>query len=614
MATTLPVSQAAAPTLPTFENDTINRIFFHALDHLSGPAAMQYRSGGEWRSLSHQEVERRVTHLAAALDAMGIGAGDRVAILSENRPEWAITDYAVLGLGATDVPVYATLPPNQTAHILQDAGVKAVFVSNRDQLQKINGIRAEVPSIQTVITFDETGAQEGVRTLADLLREGERRVAEGAFTDFRARALAVGRDEVATLIYTSGTTGKPKGVMLTHFNIASNVEAVRRHEVLDISRGEVALSFLPLSHSFERMVDYFYWNSGATIAYVDAVEKVGESMLEVRPHVVAAAPRVFEKIYAKVMGATGVKRALVKWAKRVGEGSVDDRLSGRRTGPVGLQEKLSDRLVFAKLRARTGGRIRVFVSGSAPLSADIARFFWAAGLPIYEGYGLSETSPVLTVNRPGATRLGTVGQPIAGTELRIESNGEILARGPQIMRGYWENPEATAEVVDADGWFHTGDVGELDPQGFLTITDRIKNLLVTAGGKNIAPQPIENQVAMSPFISQVVMLGDKRPFPTLLVVPDFENLTRWAREKGIDAIDQADLARDPRVREFLQQEAFSRLHGLARYEMPKKIAVIAREFSMESGELTPSMKIKRKVVEEHYQAAIEEMYGAGGDA
>jgi len=433
----------------------------------------------------------------------------------------------------------------------------------------------------------------------------------GEFVGIRAISDRIGRDDLATLIYTSGTTGDPKGVMLTHYNIASNVAATRQHRVFDIRPGMVALSFLPLSHSFERMVDYYYWVAGATIAYVDAVDKVAESMLEVRPHVMAAAPRVFEKIYAKVMGATGIKKTLVLWAKKVGEAAVEDRLSGRRTGPTGLKEKLADKLVFSKLRERTGGRVQGFVSGSAPLSADVARLFWAAGLPVYEGYGLTETSPVLTANRPGQVRLGTVGAPLPGTEIRLSQEGEILARGPQIMKGYFNNPTETAETIDEERWLHTGDVGVIDPDGLVAITDRIKNIIVTAGGKNVAPAPIEGAVAMSPYISQVVMIGDRMPFTSLLVVPDYENLTGWARDEGITDAEPMALARDPRVRELLEKEALSRLAGFARYEMPKKVAVVPSEFTIEAGEMTPTMKVKRTVVEKNYRELIEELYSDG---
>jgi long-chain acyl-CoA synthetase len=398
MATTL---HDEAPVVPLrdFEVDTITKLFLHGLDSHRRPEAMRYVEGGEWRPLGHADVEERVGQLAATLDSLGIGRGDRVAILSENRPEWAIADFAVLSLGAADVPIYTTLPPNQIAYILRDSEARAIFVSSREQLAKIQEIRGELPALEAVIVFDGVEA-EGATTLARAYESGRERVGAGDF-ELRARAGQVRRDDLATLIYTSGTTGDPKGVMLTHFNIASNIAATHQHGIFELAPGMIALSFLPLSHSFERMVDYYYWYSGVTIAYVDAVDKVAESMLQVQPHVLAAAPRVFEKIYTKVMGATGIKRKLVMWAKGVGEAAVDDRLSGRSTGPSTFSEKLADRLVFSKLRERTGGRVQGFVSGSAPLSADIAKFFWAAGLPVYEGYGLTETSPVLTASISG---------------------------------------------------------------------------------------------------------------------------------------------------------------------------------------------------------------------
>jgi long-chain acyl-CoA synthetase len=596
-----------APPLAPFAADTVPKLFFGAVDARPTPRALLHREAEEWRPLSTVDVERRVARLAAALASLGVERGDRVAILSENRPEWAIADYAVLGLGAVDVPVYATLPAAQVAYILEDSGAKAILVSTREQLEKIREIRAELPALAHVIAFDDPGTAADVVHLPALLERGRAEIEAGRTRPFREQALAAAPEDLATLIYTSGTTGNPKGVMLTHLNLASNVAAVEQHRVFVPEEGAVALSFLPLSHAFERLVDYYYWYFGFTIAYA-AMDRIAEAMVELRPHVLAAAPRVFEKIYGRVMGATGVRRAIVGWAKRVGEAGVEERLSGRRAGPEGLAEKLADRLVYSKLRARTGGRLRAMVSGSAPLSADIARFFWAAGMPVYEGYGLTETSPVLTVNRPAHVRLGTVGQPVPGTELRIGDGGEILARGPQIMKGYWQRPDATAEEVDEDGWFHTGDVGELDADGYLRITDRIKNLIVTAGGKNIAPQPIENEVVMSPYIAQVVMLGDRRAFPSLLVVPDFENLRAWAKAQGITATDPTELARDPRVQRFIEQEALARLGGFAHYETPKKVALIPDEFTIEAGELTPTLKVKRRVVEDHYRDLIETLY------
>jgi long-chain acyl-CoA synthetase len=601
----------AAPPLEPVVADTIPRIFFGAIDHHLTDRALLHRSGDAWVPIATASVERQVSQLAAAFMALGVTAGQRVALISENRPEWAVTDYALLGLGIIDVPIYATLPPNQVAYILNDCGASAILVSSRDQLEKIRSLRGEVPSLEHVICFDDPGEGDDVLSYQTLLARGQAELDAGRGTDFRERALAVGADDVATLVYTSGTTGDPKGVVLTHFNLASNVAAVHQHRVFDLQPGEVALSFLPLSHVFERMVDYFYWDSGATIAYC-AVDAVADALIAVRPHVVAAAPRVFEKIYGRVMGGSGIKGAIVAWARKVGEAGVERRLRGD-TAPSGFRAKLADRLVFSKLRERTGGQVRAFVSGSAPLSPEIARFFWAAGLPIYEGYGLTETSPVLTVNRPGGIRIGTVGQPIPGTEIRIGEAGEILARGPQIMKEYWNRPEETAQLIDDDGWLHTGDVGTVDAEGFLSITDRIKNLIVTAGGKNIAPQPIENEVAMSPYISQVVMIGDRRPFPSLLLVPDFHHLDRWARANGIDATDPVKLTADPRVREFIQREAFGRLRGLARYEMPKKVGLIPNEFTVDSGEMTPSLKIKRSVVEDHYRHVIDEIYAPAAE-
>ncbi len=608
MATQMPsLEQFSGPNLPPFELDTLPKLFFDAIDKRARPDALMYKRDGAWKRLSHEEVERRTAAFAAALLDLGIDRDDRVAVLSENRPEWLIGDYAVLGLGAVYVPIYATLPANQIAFILADCETKAILVSNQEQYEKIASIRNDVPSLRHIIVFDEIDAPDDVLSFHRMVEEG------GGGADvrarFRERTEQVQSDHLATLIYTSGTMGPPKGVMLTHHNLTSNVAAVKLHQVIDARSDDVGLSFLPLSHVFERLVDYFYWASGICIAYAESIEQVADNLIEVSPTYMVSVPRLFEKIYTRVMGATGARRALLMWAKGVGEEYADLVLEGKQPGgALSVQYRIADRLVFSKLRARTGGRLRAAISGGAPLSGDVARFFFAAGLPVYEGYGLTETAPVITANRPGHVKIGTVGQPLAGTEVRIEESGEIVVRGPQVMPGYWNQPEATAEAIDEDGWFHTGDVGSLDGDGFLTITDRIKNLIVTAGGKNIAPAPIENDVALSPYIAQVVMLGDRRPFPILLLVPDFENLIVWAREQGIDTSDQKALVANPRVREFLENDALSRIRGLSRPEMPKKIAIIAEEFGVESGELTPSLKVKRRVVEERYDDLIKELY------
>ena len=596
------------------ERDTIPKLFFGGIDRHGGPQAMLHRVDGGWQAISSAEVVERVTAVAAALHEAGIAPGDRVAILSENRPEWAITDYAVVGLGAIDVPVYPTLPANQIEYILRDCAARAVFVSTPAQAAKIQEIRAHLPDLLQVVSFDPAESAE-VTAFSGFIARGRSAVEGGRFADFRARALAVRPDDVATLIYTSGTTGNPKGVMLTHHNLMSNVAACLQHGLDDvIQKGDVTLSFLPLSHVFERMVDYLYWDVGACTAYAASVDKVAEYLGEVHPMIAVSVPRLFDKIYARVVGATGIKKKIVDWARGVGSAVADARLAGRAPSPVlALQYRLADRLVFAKLRERTGGRVRNFVSGGAPLSAEVAKFFYAAGLPVYEGYGLTETSPVIAVNKPDAIQLGSVGKPVPGCEVRIDpANGEILTRGPHVMKGYWRNDQATREAIDADGWFHTGDIGELTPDGFLRITDRLKNIIVTAGGKNVAPQPMENLAVMSPYVSQAVILGDRRPFPVMLVVPEWENVLPWAAAQGITETDPEALVRDARVVKLLEASSLEGLAEFARYERPKKIAVLAQEFTIDSGMLTPSLKIKRKVVEQRFSAVVEAMYAGTG--
>ena len=599
--------------LRPFERDTIPKLFFGGIDRHGGPRAMLHRTAAGWQEIPHAEVEARVTALAAALQDAGVRPGDRVAILSENRPEWAIADYAAVGLGAIDVPVYPTLPANQVEYILRDCAAKVIFVSTAAQAAKIQEIRADLPDLLRVVSFDPVDLP-GVAGLDAFLAEG-RGLGGGWPTDFRERALSVRPEDTATLIYTSGTTGNPKGVMLSHHNLASNVAACLQHGLDDvIQKGDTTLSFLPLSHVFERMVDYLYWDVGACIAYAESMDRVADNLVEVRPMIAVSVPRLFEKIYTRVTGVTGVKQKIVAWARGVGEAVADARLGGGQAGGMRmLQYRLADRLVFSKLRERTGGRVRNFVSGGAPLSAEVAKFFFAAGLPVYEGYGLTETSPVISVNKPDAVKLGTVGKPIPGCEVRIDpQNGEILTRGPHVMKGYWQNDAATRDTIDTDGWFHTGDIGELTPDGFLRITDRLKNIIVTAGGKNVAPQPMENVAVMSPFVSQAVIIGDRRPFPVMLVVPEWENVMPWAAGQGITETDRGTLARDPRVVRLLETESMGPLTEFAKYERPKKIAVLPNEFTIESGMLTPTLKIKRKLVEKHFDALIDGLYAGAG--
>ncbi|MBR9989295.1 MAG: long-chain fatty acid--CoA ligase [Gemmatimonadetes bacterium] len=585
---------------------TLVDLFLDAVDK-GGARAQLYRTAGGWHPVSHAEILHNVRAIAAALRAHGLARGDHVGILAENRPEWAWVDYALLCTGIVTVPLYPTLPAPQAAGILEHSGVKFLFISTAEQLAKVQEVRGGLPLLERVVVFDDVSSDDSsVESLRTFIARG----ADGMppETEFRAEAKRARPADIATLIYTSGTTGDPKGVMLTHANLYSNVSASTKH-VLSTQEGDVTLSFLPLSHVFQRMVDYLMFGGGCPIAYVPVMDDVAQALREVQPTIVVAVPRVYEKLYAKVLSAKGVQRSIVLWARQVALDWAALKLEGQ-TPPAGLRLKhaVADRLVFSKLRARLGGRIRFFVSGAAPLSPQVFQFFYGAKILILEGYGLTETSPVTNVNTPEKLRMGTVGTAIPGTELRIAEDGEILVRGPQVMKGYYRNEEATRDMIDAEGWLHTGDIGAIDADGFLSITDRKKELLVTAGGKNIAPQPVQNAAKLSRFVAEAVLIGDRRPFPVMLVVPNFDSLDEWARHKGIATDDREALARDPRVRDKLQREVAARLDGFARYELPKKVLPLAREFSLDRGEITPSLKIRRKVVEQVYSEQIEALY------
>ena len=569
---------------------------------------MRIKRGGRWAELSYRDVADQVQDLSVGLLELGVRPGDRVAILSENRPEWAIADYACLAACCTDVPIYPTLPARQAEYILRDSGAVAVLVSSDAQLEKLATVREHLPALRHVIGLDGRG--EGVLPYEELLARG--RAARSRHPDWRSGALRVGPDELATLIYTSGTTGDPKGVMLTHGNIASNVTT--SVELFAFRDSDECLSFLPLSHIFERMFGHYcMFYKGVLINYAGGIDTVPSDMQERRPTLMASVPRLYEKIYARVHDAVRssppLRRRLFAWAKEVGERWADLMVS-RRPIPPGLavQRRLADRLVFAKLRARTGGRIRFFISGGAPLSPEIARFFYAAGMPILEGYGLTETSPVMAVNTFEHHKLGTVGRPIPGVEIRIASDGEIITRGPNVMQGYYNKPEATAEAIDAEGWFHTGDIGVLDADGFLRITDRKKDLIVTAGGKNIAPQPIENLAKTSKFVSSAVMLGDRRPFPIMLVVPNADSVRGWALHKGLGDGDLEQLLALSEVQQKVEREVRKTLRDLAQFEMPKRLLLLPRDFSVEAGELTPTLKVRRRIVEQRHRQSIEALY------
>jgi long-chain acyl-CoA synthetase len=571
---------------------------------------MRVRRDGRWTELSYRALAEQVQAASVGLRELGLGDGDRVAILSENRPEWAIADYACLAARCTDVPIYPTLPARQAEYILRDAGAAALLVSSAAQLEKILPLRDRLPALRQVVVFDPGDQPAGVLGFDQLLECG--RSALARHPDWRAHALGARPDDLATLIYTSGTTGDPKGVMLTHGNIASNVTTCV--DMFDFRVGDECLSFLPLSHIFERMFGHYsMFHAGVIINYAGGIDTVPADMQDLRPTMMASVPRLYEKIFARVLdsvrASSPLRRKIFAWARMIGEEWVDRSLAGAPiSAGLALERRLADRLVFAKLRARTGGRIRFFISGGAPLAPEIAKFFFAAGMPILEGYGLTETSPVMAVNVFGQTKLGTVGRPIPGVEVRIAPDGEIVTRGPNVMHGYYGKPEATAEAVDPDGWFHTGDIGVLDAEGYLKITDRKKDLIVTAGGKNIAPQPIENLAKSSKYVSNAVMLGDRRPFPIMLIVPQADPLKAWCARHGV-AEDEVDrMLSVAQVQAKLEREVRRTLRDLAQFEMPKKFLFLARDFSVEGGELTPTLKVRRRVVEERHRAAIEALY------
>ena len=589
---------------------TLTRLLFDAVATYHKPDALQVKRNGRYQPISHDTLLERIRRTAFGLEDIGVRAGDRVAILSENCPEWAIADYACLTLGATDVPIYPNLPPDQICYILRDSGAVAIFVSTAEQLAKVAAVRGECSALRRVITFaDSPGAAD--MTLSALETSGAQVDSDARRKAFEARALAVRPEDLATIIYTSGTTGEPKGVMLTHDNIYSN--AIVGAKAIPFAGNDTCLSFLPLSHIFERTGGHYTMlATGTSIAYAESIDTVPLNMTEVRPTLVLSVPRLYEKMYARVLenAVTGgaLKRRIFFWARSVADRWADVRLAGGTPrGALAIQYKIAQRLVFSKLQARTGGRLRYFVSGGAPLASEINKFFYAAGLVVLEGYGLTETSPVISLNTPDNFRIGTVGKPVPGTEVTIAGDGEILARGPQIMKGYFNKPTATAEVIDADGWFHTGDIGELR-DGFIAITDRKKDIIVTAGGKNIAPQPIENRVKTSTFVSQAVMIGDKRKFPVMLIVPNWDSLEKWAREQNVPYSDRATLMKFPAVRTKMDQEVQAKIEGLAHFEMPKKIGLLEHDFSIERGELTPTLKVKRRVVDKTYKSLIDSLY------
>jgi long-chain acyl-CoA synthetase len=578
--------------------------------------ALMWKEGGAYRGITYREMWEKIRQAAAGLRFIGVGPGDKVAILSENNPMWPVSDLAIASLGAVSVPIYPTLPSEQVAFILNQADCQVAVVENEIQLQKV--LQKETGVRHIVVMKPEQGflATGGILTYEQLLEEGQAHPLEQWDEEWSR----IGRDQVFTIIHTSGTTGRPKGVMLTHGNILSNIEGVQ-FWCVEVRPDDVSLSYLPLSHVFERTAGQFVpLSAGATIAYAESIDAIQENLLEVRPTIMTSVPRLFEKVYAKVQetieAGTPLRRKIFDWAIRVGirryehylKSSMDELVLGDPLPPgLKLQWRIAKRLVYRKIKERFGGRLRGIVSGGAPLNPDIARFFWALDLPVLEGYGLTESSPVISVNPMARAKIGTVGKPLPNVEVRIAEDGEVLVKGPNVMLGYYKDPEATAGQIK-DGWLYTGDLGELDEDGYLRIIDRKKNLLVLSTGKNVAPQPVENAINNSPYIEQSVLVGDGRKYVAALIVPNFESLFIWAEKRGITAASREELVRNPEVQQFLEQEVKRMTSTFAPFEQPKKVWVADREWTVESGELTPTLKVKVREVEKKYRDVIERLY------
>jgi long-chain acyl-CoA synthetase len=593
--------------------ETLNELFFTAMETYRKPDALMHKSGGTWHRVSSKDFIEKARNLALGLRELGVSRGERIALLSENRLEWFFIDAALQMLGVVNVPIYATLPPTQVSYILRNSESKAIIVSTSAQQAKIASIRNELTAVEHFIAMDPPGASglEAYR-LGEIASQGAKK-AETEPELHRRLASEIAPDDLATIIYTSGTTGDPKGVMLTHDNFVSNVKATLQ-ALPPLTSADTALSALPYAHVFERLAaHYVFTAAGVTTAIAEGVDKIAENLTEIRPTVMTFAPRLYEKMHARVLEnvsqSSSNRKKLFWWAVSVGREHGRYRMAGKTPpGLLELKYRLATALVFKKLQNRVGGRIRFFISGAAPLAPEIAEFFYAAGITILEGYGLTETSPVICVNRYDKIKFGTVGPTISGVEVKIAEDGEILVRGPNIMTGYYKNEAATGEALDPDGWFHTGDVGALDSDGYLSITDRKKDLIVTAGGKNIAPQPIENRIKTNAYIAEIVLVGNRRKFPSALVVPDFEKLGQWAESQDVATRDREELVNDPKVLDFMQQQIDEMTSGLAQFEKIKQIRLLAAEFTVDGGELTPTLKVKRRVIESRYKDIIDKMY------
>ena len=578
---------------------TLNDVFFSIVDRRQ-ERLMLTREATSWLPLSSQDLYRNVAGIARALSQWGVTKGDRLAILSENRPEWAFTDFACLLLGIAVVPIYSTLTAVQTSYILRDSGAKVVVVSTEEQMKKVFSIKDQT-SVQRVVVMDSLQTTEASQ-MQHLMHKGP----AGRDPELDDRARSIAADDLASIIYTSGTTGTSKGVKLTHGNLTANI--LNSMSGFDVSRsGHISVSFLPLSHVTARHADIALLYRGVALAYCPFIDQLPQALLEVRPTIFVAVPRVYEKIYMQVdQQAQGrAKRAVYRWALAVGRSRRSETLAGEI--PSSMNWKLANRLVFSKIREKMGGRVEIFVSGGAPLGKELAAWYADIGIRLHEGYGLTETSPVIAINNPRAHKLGTVGRPLPNVNVRIADDNEILVRGPSIFRGYWNRPEETASAF-VDGWFKTGDIGNLDDEGYLSVTDRKKDLLKTSGGKFIAPQPVENTLKLHSMIGTAVVLGDRRKYASVLIAPHFPLLENWARANHISFSSRESLVAHPKVQELYYDIVGEVNRSLARFETLKKILLVPDEFNSIDGTLTPTLKLRRKVIEERYREQIDLLY------
>jgi long-chain acyl-CoA synthetase len=590
---------------------------FRNLADTPKPDLLLYKQGGKWIPISTAEFMDRVKALSSALEGLGVKQGGRVALLSENRPEWSIVDFACQCYGAVLVPIFPTMVPDQAAYLLKDSGATVAFASTPEQAGKILAAQQASPEVKQalkhVIVF-EGSTLPGTTPYSSIVEKGRAAYASDPVA-FEKRADERQPGDLATLIYTSGTTGEPKGAMLMQSNFVSNV--VSACSIVPFDSSAVALSFLPLSHVFERTIEYAYYHRSCTIAYAESIDKLRDNLSEVNPHLFGAVPRVYEKVYGRVQEnlskSSPGKRKLFEKAVEVGKEVTQLRAQKKTPGfALALQHFVFERLVYRKVRAALGSRFRFAISGGAPLARELAEFFWAVGVEVYEGYGLTETSPVIALACPSAWRLGTVGKMVPGVECRIAPDGEILTRGPHIMKGYFNKPKETAEAIDADGWFHTGDIGRIDEDGFLMITDRKKEILVNSNGKNIAPAPIEGFLKGHPFVSLPVLIGDRRKYLSCLFIPNFEKLAGWAKENGLGSRSMEDLVKEPRVVAIFQSAIDEWNTGKPHEMLINRFAILPRDLTIESGELTPTLKVKRRIIDQHFKHLIDGMYEGAG--